>query len=148
MFMHKQPNSSELLPPWIVCIWKLRHTLETLKRRKKIIWIKYEICKWKTKGFFLNEHLDVYAEEQLKLLKPWFCKSVRHTLKTLKRRKNNMNEIIICKQKKKIFFSNEDLDAYEAKQANTTSSLFTVETVKPLMMVVENSKKIYIDTRA
>ena len=104
MFMHKQPNSSELLPPWIVCIWKLRHTLETLKRRKKIIWIKYEICKWKTKGFFLNEHLDVYAEEQLKLLKPWFCKSVRHSLKTLKRRKNNMNEIIICKQKKKIFF--------------------------------------------
>lgn len=59
-----------------------------------------------------------------------------------------MNEIIICKQKKKDFFSNEDLDAYEAKQANTTSSLFTVETVKPLIMVVENSKKIYIDTRA
>ena len=100
MFMHKQPNSSELLPPWIVCIWKLRHTLETLKRRKIIIWIKYEICKWKTKGFFLNEHLDVYADEQLKLLKPWFCKSVRHSLKTLKRRKNNMNEIIICKQNK------------------------------------------------
>ena len=42
-----------------------------------------------------------------------------------------MNEINICNQKKKTknFFSNEDLDAYEAKQANTTSSLFTVETV-------------------
>ena len=61
-----------------------------------------------------------------------------------------MNEIIICKQKQKQKnkISNEDLDAYEAKQANTTSSLFTVETVKPLIMVVENSKKIYIDTRA